>query len=170
MNALPAVTLRLAREADARAMADMSRELIEAGLDWRYTPTRMAALIAERETSAVVACISTRVDGFAIMSFADEHAHLVLLCVQRAQQRRGIGRRLVEWLLRSAEVAGMASIRLELRADNAAAEAFYRRLGFAETQHVPGYYSDRIAARRMVLARRLPPADGCRGSARPDAG
>ena len=85
------------------------------------------------------------------MQFADEHAHLVLLCVRPAQQRRGIGRRLHEWLVASARVAGIASIRLELRADNAAALAFYQGLGFAETQWVPDYYDGRVAARRMSL-------------------
>ncbi len=61
------------------------------------------------------------------MQFGDLHAHLALLCVPPAQQQRGIGRRLIEWLVESARVAGIASIRLELRADNAAALYFYRR-------------------------------------------
>ena len=150
MNPRTVVTLRLARVADAQVMAEMSRELIEAGLDWRYTPWRVAALIADPDTTALVACDASQLQGFAIMSFADEHAHLALLCVRRAQQRRGIGRQLIEWLQRSAEVAGMASIRLELRADNASAEAFYRRQGFTETQCVPSYYGGRITARRMA--------------------
>ena len=37
-------------------------------------------------------------------------------------------------------MADIASIRRELRADNAAALSFYRRLGFTEAQLVPGYY------------------------------
>ena len=48
-------------------------------------------------------------------------------------------------------MAGIASIRLELRADNAAALPFYRRLGFIETQLVPGYCEGPVAARRMTL-------------------
>lgn len=132
-------------------MAEMSRELIEVGLDWRYTPRRMAALIGDSETMALVACDASSIQGFAIMQFGDEHAHLILLCVRPAQQKRGIGRRLHEWLVESARVAGIASIQLELRADNAVALAFYRRLGFTETQLVPGYYGSQFAARRMVL-------------------
>jgi [ribosomal protein S18]-alanine N-acetyltransferase len=145
------VTLRPARADDARAMADMSRELIEAGLRWRYTPMRMAALIRDRETMALVACDGLRVQGFAVMQFGDTHAHLVLLCVHATQHRRGIGRRLSEWLLESARVAGIASIQVELRADNATALLFYRRLGFTETGLVPDYYDGQIAARRMML-------------------
>ena len=133
-------------------MAEMSRELIEAGLGWRYTPLRMAALISDPETVALVAWEGLRIQGFAVMQFGDVHAHLVLLCVQPRQQRRGIGRRLCEWLIESARVAGIASIRLELRADNAVALSFYRRLGFIETQLAPGYYDGLIAARRMSLS------------------
>jgi [ribosomal protein S18]-alanine N-acetyltransferase len=143
--------LRPARVHEARAMAEMSRELIEAGLAWRYTPSRMAALISDPETMALVACDGPSIQGFAVMHFGDVDAHLALLCVQPMQRQRGIGRRLHEWLIESARVAGIASIGLELRADNAAALSFYRRLGFAETQLVPGYYDGQVAARRMTL-------------------
>jgi [ribosomal protein S18]-alanine N-acetyltransferase len=136
---------------EARAMAEMSRELIEAGLAWRYTPSRMAALISDPETMALVVCDGPSIQGFAVMHFGDVDAHLALLCVQPMQRQRGIGRRLHEWLIESARVAGIASIGLELRADNAAARSFYRRLGFAETQLVPGYYDGQVAARRMTL-------------------
>lgn len=132
-------------------MAVMSRELIEAGLAWRYTPPRMAALIRDPETVALVACDASRIQGFAVMHFGDEHAHLALLCVQPTQQQCGIGRRLHEWLVASARVAGIVSVRLELRADNTAALAFYHRLGFTENQLVPGYYDGHVAARRMTL-------------------
>jgi len=132
-------------------MAEMSRELIEAGLGWRYTPRRMTALIRDPETVALVACDGLRIQGFAVMQFGDVHAHLALLCVRPTQQLRGIGRRLNAWLVESARVAGIASIRLELRADNAAALSFYRRLGFSETQLVPEYYDGYVAARRMTL-------------------
>jgi len=132
-------------------MAEMSRVLIEAGLGWRYTPRRIAALIGDRETVALVAHDASRIQGFAVMQFGDERAHLMLLCVQPRQRRLGIGRRLTEWLLASARVAGIEQIELELRADNCAAHDFYRGLGFAESQLVPAYYDGRIAARRMVL-------------------
>jgi len=145
-----AVTLRPARAQEAHALAELSRDLIEVGLGWRYTPPRMAALIGDPETVALVACNASRIQGFAIMQFGDEHAHLTLLCVRPAHQRRGIGRRLNNWLVESARVAGILSIQVELRAENAGALAFYRRLGFAETVLLPGYYSGQFAARRMV--------------------
>jgi [ribosomal protein S18]-alanine N-acetyltransferase len=150
--------LRPAHAQEARAMAEMSRELIEAGLAWRYTPRRMAALIGDAETVALVAHDGTRIQGFAVMQFGEEHAHLVLLCVRAGSRLCGIGRKLSEWLIESARVAGIESIRLELRADNAAALAFYRRLGFTQTQWVSGYYEGSIPAQRMTLRLRVPTA------------
>jgi ribosomal-protein-alanine N-acetyltransferase len=141
-----------ARALEARAVALMSRDLGEPGLDWRYTPARMAALLADPETSTVVACAGDRPHGFAVMQFGDDRAHLALLAVQPTRQRRGVGRALVDWLLASARVAGIAAVELELRADNAGALAFYRRLGFDETGVEPAYYDGIVAARRMRLA------------------
>jgi ribosomal-protein-alanine N-acetyltransferase len=150
-----AVTFRLARASDAPAMAAMTRSLVEAGLPPRYTEHRMARLIASREHTALVAAGPDGVQGLAIMLFGEERAHLVLLCVAASLQRGGMGRALVEWLVESAQVAGIASIHLELRADNAGAMAFYRSLGFSETLLVPGYYEGQIAARRMVRVLRV---------------
>ncbi|TWO72465.1 GNAT family N-acetyltransferase [Caenimonas sedimenti] len=153
--ATDAVTFRLARASDAPAMAAMTRSLIEAGLPPRYTEHRMARLIASREHTALAAVGADGVQGFAIMQFGDERAHLVLLGVSAPLQRGGIGRALVEWLVESAQVAGIASIHLELRADNVGAKAFYESLGFSETLVVPGYYEGRIAARRMIRVLRV---------------
>ena len=148
------VTLRPARAPEAQTMAQMSRELIETGLGWRYTPLRMSMLIRDSETMALVACDAAQIQGFAVMQFGDEKGHLSLLCVQAARQRRGIGRRLMAWLTRSAEVAGVASIQLELRADNTGALAFYRQLGFVEAELIEGYYGGTVAARRMLCSLR----------------
>ena len=160
MNAPCAVHLRPARAADATALARLSRDLIEAGLPWRYTPRRIGALLADADHLSVVAADPQRradagaVQGFALMQFGDADAHLVLLCVQPAQRRNGVGRCLLQWQLASARVAGMAAVRLEVRADNADAQAFYRACGFAPTLLLPDYYAGGIAAQRMQLALR----------------
>jgi ribosomal protein S18 acetylase RimI-like enzyme len=159
-----AVTLRLAEAGDVRAIAEMSRDYIESGLGWRYDPAHIQRAMRRRET--VVLAASERqtyvarerpsLSGFAIMDFGDERAHLVLLAVQPSQRRRGTGRRMVEWLVESALVAGMASVHLELRADNEAARRFYRALGFSETVLMPKYYDGREAAMRMIRMLRAP--------------
>lgn len=150
------IELGLANGADAHYLAALARDLIEAGLGWGYRPPRMAALIRDPETITLIARGSARPVGFAVMRFGDERAHLILLAVQHAHQRRGVGRRLIEWLLESAQVAGVSSVHVELRASNAPAYAFYRSLGFVETIRVPGYYRGREAALRMIRMLRVP--------------
>jgi ribosomal-protein-alanine N-acetyltransferase len=141
---------------DAQALAAMSRDLIEAGLGWDYRRERIARMIADADTVTLVARDGLRISGFAAMTFGDERAHLVLLAVRPSHQRCGIARRLVDWLVESAMTAGVASIHVELRASNAAAFAFYRATGFAETLRVPGYYRGREAAVRMIRMLRAP--------------
>ncbi len=149
------ITLQLACRGDAPAIASMSRDLIEAGLGWQYRSERIRQLIDDPETVTLVARDGERMIGFAVMTFGEERAHLVLLAVRPACQRRGIARRLVQWLLQSATAAGIASIHVELRAQNEAAHALYRALGFAETLRLPGYYRGRETAVRMMRVLRL---------------
>jgi [ribosomal protein S18]-alanine N-acetyltransferase len=153
-----AVTLRLARRADAAAIAELTRRHIEAGLAPRYSPPRVARLIADPDTIALVADDTSGVKAFAIMAFAETRAHLQLLCVQPGHRRQGLARRMIDWLVESALVAGIGSLHLELRADNEGARAFYRALGFADTLVVSGYYEGRIDAVRMVRLLRTPRA------------
>jgi ribosomal-protein-alanine N-acetyltransferase len=151
-----AITVRLAEPRDAQAIALMSRDLVEAGLGWKYDAPRVLKAIRDRETLAPVACDGGRIAGFGVMEFGDERAHLVLLAVRPAHRRLGIGRRLLEWLVESARTAGIASLHLELRAGNEAAQGFYRAMGFDETLVVPGYYRGREAALRMIRVLRSP--------------
>jgi ribosomal-protein-alanine N-acetyltransferase len=143
------VTLRLATLADSLDIAEMSRDYIESGLGWSWTRTRVARNIASPNTVTLVANDHERMIAFAIMYCGDEHAHLNLLAVRPEYRRAGIGAHLVEWLEGTALAAGIATIRLELRAGNEAARSFYRKLGFAEIARVPHYYGGVETAVRM---------------------
>jgi [ribosomal protein S18]-alanine N-acetyltransferase len=148
--------LEFANRVDAPAIAAMSRDLIEAGLGWEYREDRVARLISDPEAATVVARAGTRLAGFAVMSFGAERAHLVLLAVRPAYQRRGLARCMVEWQVESAKVAGMISIHVELRAVNGAARALYESCGFAESLRVPRYYRGKETAIRMLRVLRVP--------------
>jgi ribosomal-protein-alanine N-acetyltransferase len=141
------VKLSLARLADAKQIALMSRDLIEIGLHWKWTPAKIAAQIRCPDTVVVVARAQEPLIGFAIMHFFQEHAHLLLLAVAPSYQRSGTGRELLEWLEKSARVAGITTINLEVRAGNHGARAFYRTLGYWNAQVVPGYYGRESAVR-----------------------
>ncbi len=142
--------VRPAKRRDARAIALLSRDHVERGLDWRYTPQRIAALIAHRECMAVVAARRDRIVGFAIMEFGDLIAHLCLLAVAPGARRQGTGGRLLDWLMASADVAGICHVRLEVRAGNHGARRFYQRSGFRVCGQRAGYYDGRETAVMMV--------------------
>jgi ribosomal-protein-alanine N-acetyltransferase len=152
----PTIDLGLAVPGDAAILATMSRELVETGLRWTYRPPRMRALLRDPDVIALVARDDTRPVGFAIMRMGDDRARLVLLAVDPERRRFGIARRMLEWLAASAAIAGTASIHVELRAGNVAAQTLYESAGFAETFRIPGYYEGREAAVRMIRVLRAP--------------
>jgi ribosomal-protein-alanine N-acetyltransferase len=158
-------TLGLAAATDAREIAEMSRDWIEQGLAWSWTPSRVQHFIRGADSSVVVArrgdAGRTAVSGsampsiaaFAIMHFGEEVAHLNLLAVAPECRRQGLGRQLMEWLCATAMEAGVFRINLELRTNNDRARDFYERLGFKQMGIIDGYYQGREAALRM--SRRL---------------
>src|SRR4030095_16392006 len=143
------LSLRLARPTDATTIANFSRDLIECGLRWRWTPRRVAASIRAPDVNALVARVHDNIAGFAIMRYGDEHAHLDLLAVAPSYRRAGVGRQLLEWLEKCAVVAGIFYVTLEVRTENEGAQAFYQRLGYRALVELPGYYQGVEAALRM---------------------
>jgi ribosomal-protein-alanine N-acetyltransferase len=141
--------LGLARATDALEIAEMSRDLIEQGLTWSWTPARVQHFISGPESSVVVARRERQIAAFAIMHFGDEVAHLNLLAVAPEHRRQGLGRQLMSWLTATAIEAGVFRINLELRTRNDSARIFYEGLGFNQLGIVQGYYQGREAALRM---------------------
>ena len=145
-------TIRLARLGDARAIAEMSRDQIEAGLSWSWTPERMRASIRDRTTNVAVAQEGLVLVGFGIMKYGDDKAHLSLLAVHPSRRDHGVGGQLLDWLEKSARTAGIERIELEARADNLGALAFYGLRGYQRYDVVHGYYQGRIDAYKLAKA------------------
>lgn len=143
------LSLRLARSAEAAAIANLSRDLIEYGLGWRWTPARVAASIRAANVNVLVAYLQGNMVGFGIMRYGQDEAHLDLLAVAPAYRRAGVGRRLIEWLEKCAVVGGMFSVTLEVREGNEGAQLFYERMGYRTLGRLPGYYQGIEAALRM---------------------
>ena len=94
--------------------------------------------------------------AYAIMSVAAREAHILNLCIRPRCQRRGLGKRLLHFLLESAARAGADTLFLEARPSNTAAVHLYRSAGFCEVGSRRGYYP--AAAGRedaLVLAKTL---------------
>jgi [ribosomal protein S18]-alanine N-acetyltransferase len=132
--------IRLARSFEAREIALLSRDCIECGLAWSWTPGRVLRSIRDRATNVAVVRDDRGVVAFAIMRYDDDQGHLDLFAVRPDQQRRGFGSRLLSWLEVTARVAGLMAIRLQVRAANPTAIAFYRSAGFVATGIHARYY------------------------------
>ncbi len=147
MLAIP--DIRLALPAEAHDIAAMSRDFIEHGLGWSWTSERVQLAIRDPSTNVAVILQRDRVCGFGIMQYGDEAAHLALLAVHPAHRHQGLGARLVGWLEQCACIAGSTHVRLEARADNRSAIAFYQRLGYSQYGRVAGYYEGAVDAVRL---------------------
>jgi ribosomal protein S18 acetylase RimI-like enzyme len=134
--------IALALPGDARRIAMMSRDLVEQGLTWRWTPQRILRVIRDPAINVAVAREKGVLAGFAIMQYKDDEAHLLLFAVDYAHRHKGIGSALMGWLETTALTAGTGCIYLEARKNNAQARAFYARLGYLEIAEVEGLYSN----------------------------
>lgn len=84
------------------------------------------------------------VDGqmaaFAVTQVVLDEATLFNIAVDPAWQRKGLGRQLLEHLIRELEAKDVFTLWLEVRASNAAAIALYESLGFNEATIRRNYY------------------------------
>jgi ribosomal-protein-alanine N-acetyltransferase len=132
--------IRLARRADAAAIATMSRDEIEQGLPWSWTEGRVLGAIQNPDTNVAVVGATGALQGFGIMAYRDEVAHLLLFSVRPEYRRRGLGSALLRWLECVAMTAGVERIVVECRRDNAGARNFYAETGYHEMAISKGYY------------------------------
>jgi len=139
--------IRLALPQDAVRIATMSRDYVEHGLGWGWTPARVLRGIRDRATNVVVAECGADLAGFGIMKYLDDDAHLLLFAVKPEYRRRGVGSGLVTWLESTATTAGIELIFLGTRATNTAAREFYAARGYRELATLPRYYGSEDAVR-----------------------
>ena len=111
---------------------------------------RAVSMVAEDDATGEIA-------GFVIaetqLQKGSPVGHIVTIDVRSSSRRRGIGRLLMEGVLSHLGEAGTAVVRLEVAADNDAAQAFYREFGFTQTGRIRGYYMGRLDA--LVMEKRL---------------
>ena len=90
---------------------------------------------------ALVVEYAGRIAGFIVARCIDQEWELENVAVRPTSRRQGLGRALVERLLRVAHEASAARLFLEVRESNQAARGLYSQLGFLETGRRPAYYS-----------------------------
>jgi len=138
--AVPQVLLRPMVEADVDAVraldalvqpAPWSEEVLR---DQLANPMTRTLLVAEGVEGGLV--------GHAALLVVADEGHVTSIAVAPAHQRGGIGSRLLAALCRDVWARGLTAMTLEVRVDNVAAIALYRRFGFAPAGVRPRYYAD----------------------------
>ncbi len=111
--------------------------------------------LAQLETRHyLVALDGAVVRGYAGLCDYPDEAWVQTMAVAPTAQGCGLGRRLLEALLEIADALGQATVSLEVRADNVAAQALYARSGFIQTGLRRGYYQPG-SVDALVLTRRV---------------
>lgn len=97
-----------------------------------------------------------RVVGYGVMSVGAGEAHILNLAVHPTMQRRGLGREMIEHMLRLATRHGAEEAFLEVRPSNRTAVRLYEQIGFAQVgvrhQYYPGPNGREDA---LIMARRV---------------
>lgn len=131
--------IRPMREEDIGAV--MRIELASFFLPW----TPLAYLSELRYNEDALYCVAFdegRVAGYAGAWYRGDGAWITRIAVDPAQRSGGIGRALLADVFDRAVERGLSEVLLEVRASNDGAIAFYRALGFVETERWCGYYTD----------------------------
>ncbi len=138
--------MRGAVVADAEAVHGLASELAETLGDkppaFPALRKRLLQLLEEPRARVLVAEGEEGLVGAATLWIKPDLAHgdvvveVPMLVVSNEARRRGVGRLLIDEIRAVAASEGATLVELIATSDNAGARAFYRSLGFVETDHV----------------------------------
>lgn len=92
--------------------------------------------------------------GFVMARTAADEGEILTLVVSRARRKLGLGRDLMEAVLRELHARRATALFLEVDENNEGGLALYRRLRFQEVGRRPGYYQHPTAPRTTAIVMR----------------
>jgi [ribosomal protein S18]-alanine N-acetyltransferase len=87
-----------------------------------------------------VVTVGDAIIGYGVMSVGAGEAHILNLCIGDLYRCRGVGRRLLTYLVDRGAAAGMSEAFLEVRPSNTSAIRLYLSVGFEQVGMRRGYY------------------------------
>jgi ribosomal-protein-alanine N-acetyltransferase len=107
-----------------------------------WLPGAYATELHNSSAAYLVARVGRDVVGYGGEWVIAEEAHITTLAVDPFHQGRKIGERLLQALLEEAYLLGGSRSTLEVRENNRAAQALYRKYGYREAAIRKSYYTD----------------------------
>lgn len=132
---LPEIQIRAMTEADLPSVVAVERNAYQ--FPWSEGIFRDCLRVGY--TCRVVE-LAGEVIGHGILSVGAGEAHVLNVCVREEFRCRGVGRRLMDYLLERGRAAGMTEAFLEVRPSNTAAIRLYQSMGFRQVGLRRGYY------------------------------
>ncbi len=131
------ITIRTARPEDLKAVHEI--ELLSFPRPWPRTA--FEAELLHPFSEFWVAVHGQTVVGYAILRCYETTGHLINIAVHPDLRRRGIGRRLLEWVIDWARSRRLLAIYLEVRVSNLPAQRLYEHMGFVRAGRIKHYYT-----------------------------
>ncbi len=149
------IQIEFAKLADVPEISRLSRDEIEFGLGWNYTPQKIVRIIKNKSKNIVVASHENQFVGFGAMTYRKDQANLDLLAVHNDYRQNKVGTKLVLWLEKVAATTGAFNIFVQLRENNTGAFNFYEHLGYQQLDELAGFY--RGIENGIVMAKSIRP-------------
>lgn len=122
-----------------------------------WTETGFFSFLIRDDTRFLVAEEEEEILGYCGVVTVLDEGDITNVAVKKSRQNQGIGRMLVDALIRRTAEAGVTRLFLEVRAGNAGAIHLYEGLGF-ETAGLRKNYYESPAEDALVMKREQPPA------------
>lgn len=136
---------RIAEREDIVNFLAIERDVYAGQTPWTFShfeheimKNPMAIFLTAEADSKIVGFIGAR------LVLEKNSVHLSNLGVLTAYQRRGMGSNLVKVLAELMRQLGVDTLTLEVKRDNLAAQAMYRKLGFETKEILPAYYENAL--------------------------
>lgn len=127
------IQIRPATASDAQVLGRLNAQLIQ---DEGHRNPMSASELVERmrgwlegEYQAVIVDVQDAIVAYALYRREPDHIYLRQLFVEHDARRRGVGRKIVQWLVDNV-ARDVARIRIEVLVGNEAAISFWKAIGF----------------------------------------
>ncbi len=140
--------LRKAKNSDLSALCALEKELF---LPHNYPLSRGSFAYHIKNSLLYVAEIDGTMAGYILVLIKRKDAKLYSLGVSKVYRNRKISQELLRIIFQELLTLGFKRVLLEVRTDNEAAIALYKKMGFSELKKIKAFYRDGCDAYLMEL-------------------